>query len=245
MADGSRGELVRQIQDALEAQGVMLETEVWRGLEVYERRLVERNREVNLTAVTDAEGVYWKHFYDSLVVLGLPEVPQAGFLVDVGSGAGFPGLVLALARPGFSVSLLDALRKRVWFLEEVRGELGLTRVRVVHGRAEEYGRRPGWRESFDMATARAVAQMSVLAELLLPFVRVGGMAMAWKGPDVEEELEGARGAIRRLGGEVEAVHRYELPYGMGGRSVVIVRKISATPTEYPRRPGVPEKRPLT
>ncbi|MDI3256695.1 MAG: 16S rRNA (guanine(527)-N(7))-methyltransferase RsmG [Kyrpidia sp.] len=244
MDEWAKEDLARRVAEALEKRGIHLDDGVWANFSRYYDRLVEENRSVNLTAITDLPGVYWKHFYDSLVVLGCAEVAGSGSFVDVGSGAGFPGLAIAIARRTYSASLLDALEKRVRFLQGMCRDLGLEGVRVVHGRAEDYGRDARWRERYDVAVARAVAGLAVLVEYLLPFVRVGGVAVAWKGPDGRSEAQDAVGAIRRLGGEVEAVHGYELPGGMGTRTLVVIRKTGETPPVYPRRAGVPEKRPL-
>ncbi|MDI3327751.1 MAG: 16S rRNA (guanine(527)-N(7))-methyltransferase RsmG [Alicyclobacillaceae bacterium] len=216
----------------------------WKALETYWEALIRANREVNLTSITDREEGFWKHFYDSLAVAVWPGLPESGRIIDVGTGAGFPGLVLRVVRPGYQLVLLDALQKRIRFLREVCRKLEMPDVEVCHGRAEEFGRMKGRREFFDVAVARAVARLPVLAEYLLPFVRPGGWAVAWKGPEVEEEVREAEGAVRKLGGTVEGVFRYALPGDRGRRSLVVLRKTAPTPPEYPRRPGVPEKRPL-
>ncbi|MBX6394655.1 MAG: 16S rRNA (guanine(527)-N(7))-methyltransferase RsmG [Alicyclobacillaceae bacterium] len=239
-----RDRLEERFAHVAEEAGIPFREEWMALFEKYYEKVVEANQTVNLTAITEREDVFWKHFFDSLTVLACPGVPDAGSVVDVGTGAGFPGLVLAIARPGFDVVLLDSLQKRVRFLETVVGELGLDGVRVVHGRAETVGQSAGWRENFDVATARAVARLNVLAELLLPLVRLGGVAVAWKGPGVEEEVQEAQRALRELGGEIEHIHWCTLPEGRGERALVVIRKVATTPKKYPRKPGLPQKRPL-
>jgi 16S rRNA (guanine527-N7)-methyltransferase len=236
--------LEERFAEAAKKTGIPFREEWFALFEKYYEKVVEANQTVNLTAITEREDVYWKHFFDSLTLLACPGVPSAGSVVDVGTGAGFPGLVLAIARPAFDVVLLDSLQKRVRFLESAVEALGLAGVRVVHGRAEVVGQTDGWREGFDVATARAVARLNVLAELLLPLVRVGGMAVAWKGPGVEEEMQEAERAFRELGGEVERIHWCTLPEGRGERALVVIRKVTTTPKRYPRKPGLPQKRPL-
>lgn len=181
---------------------------------------------------------------DSLAVLTRVSVAAGERLLDVGTGAGLPGIPLAIAAPDAEVVLLEAVRKKVGFLEGVVRELGLANVRVVWGRAEEFGRREGYRESFDRVAARAVAPLRELVEYTLPFVRLGGLFVAWKGPKAGEEIEEALGAIGVLGGKLQAVEEYRLPRGGDRRYLVVVRKERPTAPAYPRRAGVPRRKPL-
>lgn len=210
----------------------------------YKGLLLEWNEKINLTAIIEEQQVAVKHFLDSLVLLGKINVKDHQKLLDVGTGAGFPGIPIKVCCPWISVVLLDSLKKRVLFLEEVVRQLKLVGITAVHGRAEEKGRDMDYRESFDLVTARAVANLAVLAEYCLPFVKTNGLFVAYKGPEVAEELEGAGKALELLGAGVEAVHKVELPFAGGDRSLVVIRKTRPTPEKYPRKPGLPEKKPL-
>jgi len=209
--------------------------------------LMEWNRRFNLTAITDRQGVLVRHFLDSLSCLkALPpsQLAAGARVIDVGSGAGFPGVPLKIVCPEMRLTLLEATRKKVSFLSHVVDVLGLTDVEVVHGRAEELGHDPDHREGYDWALARAVAEMATLAEYLLPLVRVGGAALSQKGADAVGEVHQAEGAIAALGGRVRRLVPVELRGLAETRYLVTIDKIAATPQNYPRRPGVPKKRPL-
>ena len=209
-------------------------------LDQYAELLVSYNQKVNLTAITDPEGIEDKHFLDSLLFACQPEV--AGRMVDVGAGAGFPGIVTKLYKPELALTLMEPTGKRVEFLRYVCGQLGLKGVEFAKERAEEAARKT-WREQFDLASARAVAALPVLAEYCLPLVRVGGAFIAMKGASAAEELEAAQGAIRKLGGRYSQTRAFHLPGG-DARSLVVVQKISQTPTAYPRNGGKIAKAPL-
>ena len=210
---------------------------------LYCTELQEWNRRMNLTAITDDEGVAEKHFADSLLPLTMAALPAGASLVDVGSGAGFPGLPMALARPDLRVTFLDSLQKRLTFLAQLTQKLEVP-ARMLHARAEDAGQNPQYREQFDIATARAVANLNTLAEYCLPLVKVGGLFLALKGAAGEEELAAAAGAITRLGGRVEATHRYALPGG-DARVLIVIRKEAPTPSRYPRTAALMKKSPLT
>ena len=209
-------------------------------LDQYAELLVSYNQKVNLTAITDPEGIEDKHFLDSLLFACQPEV--AGRMVDVGAGAGFPGIVTKIYKPELALTLMEPTGKRVEFLRYVCGQLGLEGVEFAKERAEDAARKT-WREQFDLASARAVAALPVLAEYCLPLVRVGGAFIAMKGASAAEELEAAQGAIRRLGGRYSQTRAFHLPGG-DARSLVVVQKISQTPTAYPRNGGKIAKAPL-
>ena len=226
--------------------GVTLSPETAARFNLYEQRLVEWNEKMNLTAITDPYGIVVRHFTDSLTLLPhLPAGPCS--LIDVGTGAGFPGIAVALCRPDIRLTLLDSLRKRLGFLEAVCDELGVP-VTLIHARAEEGGRQKELREQFDVATARAVAALPVLSEYCLPFVKVGGSFFAMKGPSYTEELQAAKGAIRLLGGELRETQVLTLPHEEGEtpetRAILAVGKIAPTPTQYPRRTANISKSPL-
>jgi 16S rRNA (guanine527-N7)-methyltransferase len=209
------------------------------------RELVEWNQRFNLTAITDWDGVLVRHFLDSLSCLkALPQTDLSGLrVIDVGTGAGFPGLALKIVCPGMRLTLLEATRKKVTFLEHIVRVLDLE-VEVIHMRAEELGRDPTHRERYDWALARAVAEMPTLAEYLLPLVRVGGAVLAQKGEDATAEVQRAEAAIVTLGGRVRQLVPVELRGLAETRYLVVVDKVAATPEKYPRRPGVPRKSPI-
>ena len=240
-------EVLRAGADAL---GLHLDPGQYEQFVRYYRALAEWGRRVSLTSVTGWEQVQTIHFLDSLTVAGVlpPGVLQSGRVLEVGSGAGFPGLPLKIAFPGLRMGLLEATGKKVAFLREVVALLGLSGVEVYHGRAEELGHDPELREGFDLVLARGLAKMPVLAELTLPFARVGGLLAAQKKGAFASEVAGAQGAMTVLGGGPAEVRELRLPGVLPGvweaRAVVLVPKVAPTPSEYPRRPGMPAKRPL-
>lgn len=209
--------------------------------EVYYRLLLEWNEKINLTAITEPREVVAKHFIDSLE--GLRFLPQNVKLVDVGTGAGFPAIPLKLARPDIDVLLLDSLNKRILFLDEVIRALGLKGISVLHGRAEELSKQK-LREQFDVATARAVANLSVLSEYCLPYVKVGGLFLAYKGSRAEQEAKEAENAVKILGGTVRELHKYSLPDIDVQYAIVVTEKKRPTPQKYPRGNGKISKSPL-
>jgi 16S rRNA (guanine527-N7)-methyltransferase len=210
----------------------------------YFQLLREWNERVNLTAVVDDEGIAVRHLLDSLMLLPcLGQPGETASLIDVGTGAGLPGLPLKIMRPELRVVLLDALAKRIKFLDAVIEELMLPDITTLHNRAEDAARETTLREHFDIATARAVASLPALCEYCLPFVRTGGVFLAMKG-QAEPECTEARNAIRILGGELADIHEYELPGTDMKRSIIQIRKVKPTPAAYPRRAGKPESQPL-
>jgi 16S rRNA (guanine527-N7)-methyltransferase len=200
---------------------------------------------VNLTAIREPREIVHKHFLDSLAGARLVGAAAGQRLIDVGSGAGFPGLPLKIARPGLAVTLLESNRKKAAFLRRTVSALGLEGIRVLAARAEDAGRDPDHRAGYHYAVARAVAEIRVLAEYCLPFLRPGGLFLAYKGPGVREELGRADGALRTLGGSVREVLEFELPGEKARRSLVVIKKTGSTPERFPRRPGIPTKRPLS
>ena len=212
----------------------------------YYRELAAWNAHVNLTSIIGCEEVQAKHFLDSLSVLqAVPtEALAGGALADVGSGAGFPGLPLKIANPGLRVSLVESIGKKAAFLRHAACSLGVDGVDVLAERAETLAHQPGLREAFDVVTARAVAEMDALAELTLPLCRVGGRVIAQKKRDVQDELRRAERAIDVLGGQIEEVVPVDVDEIGEPRSLVVLAKVSPTPPAYPRRPGMPAKRPL-
>ena len=208
----------------------------------YAETLVEWNKVMNLTAITDPQEIIVKHFLDSLLLFRACSLPENASLIDVGTGAGFPGLPAKIYRPDLRVTLLDSLQKRLNFLEAVCEKTGAEAKRI-HARAEDAGREPALRENYDAACARAVAALPVLCEYCLPFVRVGGCFIAMKGPGLEEELQAADRAIRTLGGKLESTAAFTLPDG-SERRIAVIRKIAPTPKAYPRPAAKIKKSPL-
>lgn len=198
--------------------------------DIYARLLVEWNKKMNLTAITEPNEIVIKHFVDSLALLEYAEIGESARIIDVGCGAGFPSMPLLIARPDIKLTMMDALNKRLTFLDAVLSEAGL-KAELVHSRAEELGKKAEYREQFDIATARAVAPMNVLSEYCLPFVKLGGELVALKGSN--DDISPAENAIKELGGELKASVSYKLPND-DSRSIAIVKKISQTATKYPR-----------
>ena len=229
--------------------GLELNEEHLEAFEIYYRELVAWNEKVNLTAITDYEEVQVKHFLDSLTCLlafkgTKAQRHESTKAIDIGAGAGFPGLPLKIVCPGLQLTLLEATGKKVGFLEHIVSSLGLEGVEVIKGRAEEVGRDPAHRERYDLALARAVAELPVLVEYALPFCKLGGLFVAQKGPEGDAEARAAEGAIAVLGGVLRRIVHLELPPLAEPRSLVIIEKIAPTPAKYPRRPGIPSKRPI-
>lgn len=208
----------------------------------YHDLLIEWNEKMNLTALTAPRDVAVKHFIDSLMLLQYTDIPQGASLIDVGTGAGFPGLAVKIARPDIRLTLLDSLQKRLIFLDTVCEELGLEGVETVHSRAED-GARGALRESFDFAAARAVAPLNVLCEYCLPYVKVGGKFLAMKGKTAAEETEQAQNAVELLGGRVGEKQFFTL-CDAGERGIISIEKIAPTPTQYPRKSKVIKNKPL-
>jgi 16S rRNA (guanine527-N7)-methyltransferase len=227
--------------------GLTLSPEQTRQFQLYYEELVDWNRRVNLTAITDYEEVQVKHFLDSLTLVpaleGIPW-PEVGFdLLDVGTGAGLPGIPIKVFLPQIRLVLLESVGKKTAFLRHVAGRLGLDNVEVLTGRAEELAHQPEYREGFDLVVSRAVNKLPTAAELTLPFCRLGGLFIAQKKGPVEEEVDQAARALELLGGRLKEV-RPVGPDLLAKHSLVIVEKVSPTPERYPRRAGIPAKRPL-
>ncbi len=222
--------------------GLSLNREQTEKLEIFERLLLEWNKKMNLTAITDSEGIAVKHFYDSLTPLMHVDIPKNSTVIDVGTGAGFPSIPLAIVRSDLSFTLLDSLNKRLVFLGEVARELGI-KVRLIHMRAEDAARDAELREKFDVSISRAVAAMPVLCEYCIPFVKKGGMFIAMKGANADIEMAQSENAVRLLGGEVEKEIRLTLPDG-SERAIEVIRKKNFTPKAYPRHGSKISKRPL-
>ena len=227
---------------ALCAPFFTLTDEMCEQLRLYGEMLIEWNEKMNLTAIKEPDEILIKHFYDCLLFLKNVEIPQKAKVIDVGTGAGFPGVVLKIARPDIDLTLLDGLNKRITFLNAVLENIGLSAT-AVHGRAEEFAKKPEYRETYDIACARAVARLNVLTEYCLPFVKSGGQFVSMKGPAAEEELAEAKKAISVLGGEKGGFFAEKLP-DESQRCFIKIKKLSQTPTKYPRNSGKITKQPL-
>ena len=206
----------------------------------YMNLLLEWNEKMNLTAITEPSEVVLKHFIDSLTISNLIEEEKS--IIDVGTGAGFPGIPLSIVN-NEDITLLDSLNKRITFLEEVINNLELSNIKAVHSRVEEFAKNKKEREMYDIATSRAVAPLNVLLEYLLPLVKVGGKCICMKGSNTEE-IDEAKNALKILGGEIEKIEKITLPESDITRNIIIVKKVKETPLKYPRKPGTPSKEPI-
>ena len=228
----------------LEELQIALTNEQLQAFLIYYEMLVEKNKVMNLTAITEYEDVVEKHFLDSLSLVKTVSLSGKRTVLDLGTGAGFPGIPLKIAFPKLHIVLMDSLNKRVRFLEEVIGRLELKNICAVHGRAEEMGRKPEYREHFDLCVSRAVANLASLSEYCIPFVKKEGFFVSYKSGEVEEELEQAEKAIKVLGGRLREVSKFQLPNTEMGRSLVVIEKVKSTPKAYPRKAGIPSREPI-
>ena len=233
-----------QICETLRRNSIPFNPELPEKLEIYLRLLQEWNSRMDLTAVMEEDEMVDRHFIDSLTVLKTELIPENAKPIDIGTCAGFPGLVLALARPDLQITLVDAQKKRLSFLDAVCGETGCTNAVTLHMRAEDGAREKKYREQYDVAAARALAPLNVLCEYLLPFVRVGGLALCWKGPSLQEELEQGRKASRILGGRLEMPAICRVAGREWDHCILPVRKVEKTGSAYPRKAGIPKAKPL-
>ena len=208
----------------------------------YKDLLLEWNNKINLTAITEENEIILKHFIDSCTILKYIEDNQK--IIDIGTGAGFPGIPLKIMNESLKITLVDSLNKRVNFLNEVISELKLENIEGIHSRAEDLGRDNNYREKYDVATSRAVANLSTLLEYLMPFVKVNGICICMRGPNIEEELNEAKKAINELSGKLEEVYNFKLPNSDIERNIIIVRKVDKIKLKYPRKAGMPAKEPI-
>ncbi len=211
---------------------------------IYKKLLIEWNKKINLTAITDDEEVITKHFLDCLSLSKSIKMSELKNLIDIGTGAGFPGLVVKIAFPHIDVTLVDSLKKRLNFLEEVIRDLGLKDIVCIHARAEDLGKEKIYREKYDICASRAVAHLAVLCEYTLPFVKVGGFLLALKGQKLDEEIKESKNAVSILGGKLEGVCDVEIPFTDITHRIAKVKKIKKTEYKYPRKAGEPNKKPL-
>ena len=208
----------------------------------YYEMLVEKNKVMNLTGITEWDEVLEKHFLDSISLIRAIDLNQTMTVMDMGTGAGFPGIPLKIAFPNLQVTLADSLNKRVLFLQEVIDELKLEGIEAIHGRAEDLARDKKYREQYDLSVSRAVANLSTLSEYCLPFVKLGGKFVSYKSGEIEEEVTASKSALFLLGGKITNTVKFEL--GESGRSFIVIDKVKGTPKTYPRKAGTPSKKPL-
>lgn len=210
----------------------------------YYELLVEWNKVMNLTGITEYDEVNEKHFVDSLAIIKVVDIEKIDTMLDIGTGAGFPGVPLKIVYPHLNVVLLDSLQKRINFLNTVIEELGLEKIETLHGRAEDYAKKAEYREIFDLCVSRAVANLSTLSEYCIPYIRVGGIFVSYKSGNVDEEVDNSKKAVKILGGKLESVEKFQLPGTEINRSFVKIKKIEQTKKRYPRKAGLPGKEPI-
>ena len=221
----------------------LTDKQVFQFIKFYEM-LVEWNKVMNLTGITEYDEVVMKHFVDSLSIVKVNGLDNVKSIIDVGTGAGFPGIPLKIAFPEIKITLLDSLNKRINFLNTVIDELGLEDIETIHGRAEDFAKKAEYRERYDLCVSRAVANLSTLSEYCLPYVKVGGSFIPYKSGEIDEELNNSKKAVQILGGQIEEVVKFQLPDTDIGRSFVKIKKNKNTAKKYPRKAGLPAKEPL-
>lgn len=231
-------------ESKLNAIGITLDEKQKQQFDKFYELLVEWNKVMNLTGITEYEEVNEKHFVDSLSIVKAIDMSQVKSVIDIGTGAGFPGIPLKIAFPHLKVVLLDSLNKRINFLNTVIAELGLEKIETIHGRAEDFAKQAEYREQFDLCVSRAVANLATLSEYCIPYVEKGGMFVPYKSGEIDEEVEQAKKAVHVLGGKLEDVIKFQLPGTEIGRSFVVIKKVQNTAKKYPRKAGLPSKEPI-
>ncbi len=237
---------MNSLSEGAKQLGITLDSLQLKQFELYYHELADWNSRINLTAIVDSEGVQIKHFLDSLTLISVikDKIASGYRIIDIGSGAGFPGIPLKIAMPDIKMTLLEATAKKVLFLEHIVKKLALNDIEIINRRAEEAAQKPEYREQFDVAVSRAVAELAVLSELTLPFCKTGGCFIAQKKGDLQLEIEQSLKAVEILGGRLSKVEKINLAGLDDERYLVIIDKVMPAPGKYPRRPGIPEKRPI-
>lgn len=224
---------------------ISLTEKMYQQFDKYYEILVEWNKVMNLTGITEYEEVNEKHFVDSLSIVNIQDLKNIESVIDIGTGAGFPGIPLKIAFPHLRITLLDSLNKRIKFLNEVIDQLGLQDIETIHGRAEDFAKQKEYRESYDLCVSRAVANLSTLSEYCLPYVKKGGFFIPYKSGEIEEELKNSERAVKILGGDIKDIVKFELPGTDIKRSFIKIKKKEQTAKKYPRKAGLPAKEPLS
>ena len=236
----NREEFIKSLKEL----GIVATEEQLNNLKIYADFLLEYNEHTNLTAIKDLDSVYLKHFYDSLTLIKAIDLSKEIKVIDIGTGAGFPGIPLKIAFPNLKITLLDSLNKRIKFLDEVIDKLELKDIITIHGRAEDFAKDKNYRQSFDLCVSRAVANLSTLSEYCLPYVKTGGKFVSYKSEKITDEMNAAKNAIKILGGNISEQVEFILPDSDIYRNLFIIDKIKDTPMKYPRKAGLPSKEPL-
>lgn len=231
-----------KFRNSMKSIGIELTDSQLNAFETYYDMLIDRNKVMNLTAITEFDEVMDKHFLDSVYLFRSIELKADYKLIDIGTGAGFPGIPLKIVFPELKITLLDSLNKRVGFLNDVIDELNLNGIEAIHGRAEDIARDKTYRASYDIAVSRAVANLSTLSEYCLPFVKIGGKFVSYKSGDCADEVDNAKAAIHLLGGKINKID--EFSYSNNSRSFIVIDKVMNTSNKYPRKAGLPSKKPL-
>ena len=237
-------EALNPLKKSFEAMNIENSQELIEKFRIYMEGVLEWNEKVNLTTITDPDEFAIKHFVDSIICANYPEYINAAKIIDVGTGAGFPGIPLSIISPEKEFILMDSLNKRLKIIDELCQRADIKNVVTLHARAEELAKNKAHRERYDLCVSRAVANMAVLAEYCLPFIKVGGFLMAYKGPEAENEVREAEHALSLLGGRAEEIRNGNLKEFGIDHKVVVIKKVSNTPSKYPRKPGTPTKEPL-
>lgn len=230
--------------DGLSSYGIAVTEEQLEQLSCFYEMMIEKNKVMNLTGITDFSDVLVKHYLDSLSLCKVADLQKSLQIIDLGTGAGFPGIPLKIIFPNLNLTLMDSLNKRILFLQDVIDQLGLHQIKAVHARAEEAAKNKIYRQQYDLCVSRAVASINTLSEYCLPFVKVGGQFIAYKSVDIDQELSTGTDGIRKLGGDISYIDKFCLPGTDYHRSFIVIDKITSTPKQYPRKAGTPLKNPL-
>lgn len=236
--------MIKTLEDGFKQLNIPYSSDMEKKFIKYRDLLKEWNQKINITSIEDDEEIYVKHFLDSILLLSKDNINEKKSIMDVGTGGGFPGYPLKIVNDNYEVTLLDSLRKRIDFLEEVAKDLELKNIELIHGRAEDFGQNKAYREKFDICVSRAVAPLNVLSEYCLPFVKVGGYFAAYKSENISPEIKDSENAIKKLGGRIKEIREISLPGTDIIRKIIIIEKYETTNTKYPRKAGKPSKDPL-